>query len=208
MYRFECVNKCAPRTDKHEHAFFRTVTHCNTLLHNATQCNTMQHNATHTLTGSMLESGPIPSSSWTYDPLILIFSLSYSFLVFLIMLNFIIAIVSLNSNHTSQCVVVWCKLSGVMRATYIHTYIHTHIHTNIHTCKHTHIQTYKQMYIHSNICVYDKVVEAYMKVKEGIESTHTEQEFLTDIVSVFIAGFAYVTVRSLYLLCFTASNLI
>jgi len=58
------------------------------------------------------------------------------------------------------------------------------------------------------MCVYDKVVEAYMKVKEGIESTHTEQEFLTDIVSVFIAGFAYVTVRSLYLLCFTVSNLI
>ena len=61
--------------------------------------------------GSMLQSGATLSSFWTSDPLICIFSLSYSFLVFLIMLNFIIAIIveaymknkiEVESDHTEQ----------------------------------------------------------------------------------------------------------
>lgn len=79
--------------------------------------------------GSILQSGPILSSYWTFNPLIFIFSLSYSFFVFLIMLNFIIII----------------------------------------------------------------SVEAYMKVKDTVDSNHTEQEFFTNIVSVVVVAIKVVT---------------
>jgi len=51
----------------------------------------------------MLESGSTLSSYWTFDPLICVFSLSYSFLVFLIMLNFIIAIIGRGSYKYLKC---------------------------------------------------------------------------------------------------------
>ena len=43
------------------------------------------------LLGSMAQSGPIPSSYWSFDPLMLIYCLLYNFICFMFMLNFIIA---------------------------------------------------------------------------------------------------------------------
>jgi len=43
--------------------------------------------------GSMLESGAIGSAAWTNDPWLLFFQLTYNIIMFLIMLNFIIAII-------------------------------------------------------------------------------------------------------------------
>ena len=43
--------------------------------------------------GSMMESGAIGSAAWTNDPQLLIFQITYCVLMFLIMLNFIIAII-------------------------------------------------------------------------------------------------------------------
>ena len=45
--------------------------------------------------GSMMESGAIGSAAWTNDPQLLIFQITYCVLMFLIMLNFIIAIIGL-----------------------------------------------------------------------------------------------------------------
>jgi len=46
------------------------------------------------LLGSMLESGAIPSARWSFNPLIFIYLICYNFFMFMIMLNFIIAIIS------------------------------------------------------------------------------------------------------------------
>ena len=43
------------------------------------------------LLGNLAQSGPIPSSYWSFDPLMLIYILLYNFLCFMFMLNFIIA---------------------------------------------------------------------------------------------------------------------
>ena len=43
--------------------------------------------------GSMIQSGSTPNQYWSSDPLMLIYQLTYSLLLFLIMLNFIIAII-------------------------------------------------------------------------------------------------------------------
>ena len=43
--------------------------------------------------GSMMESGAIGSAAWTNDPWLLIYQLTYCIIMFLIMLNFIIAII-------------------------------------------------------------------------------------------------------------------
>ena len=44
------------------------------------------------LLGNMLESGEIKSNSWTSDPMLFIFQMVYLMLVFMVLLNFIIAI--------------------------------------------------------------------------------------------------------------------
>jgi len=43
--------------------------------------------------GNMMASGATPSMAWTNNPLLFFFQMTYIILVFLIMLNFIIAIV-------------------------------------------------------------------------------------------------------------------
>ena len=43
--------------------------------------------------GSLPTSGDVPSQWWTSDPALCIFALVFNFLVFMIMLNFIIAII-------------------------------------------------------------------------------------------------------------------
>jgi hypothetical protein len=45
------------------------------------------------LLGSMLSSGAIPSSTWSHDPFLLIYLMLYNLLFFMLMLNFIIAII-------------------------------------------------------------------------------------------------------------------
>ena len=64
-----------------------------------------------TLLGSMLASGATGSQTWTNDVMLLFFQLTYIVLVFLILLNFIIAIVveaymkvkaEIEASHTEQ----------------------------------------------------------------------------------------------------------
>ena len=45
------------------------------------------------LLGCMIKSGDIPSSTWSYHGLVMIYLILYNFFVFMIMLNFIIAII-------------------------------------------------------------------------------------------------------------------
>jgi len=52
--------------------------------------------------GSMIDSGSTPSQYWSSDPLVLVYQLTYSMLLFLIMLNFIIAIIVESYDHVKN----------------------------------------------------------------------------------------------------------
>jgi hypothetical protein len=99
------------------------------------------------LLGSMIESGAIPSSTWSYNTLIMLYLIFYNFFIFM------------------------CARTHKHTSTHQHTsYKHTHTNTHTHTCTRTY--THKHIHMHTRThSMYMLVSLLYVYEKESM-STH------------------------------------
>ena len=86
------------------------------------------------LLGSTIESGAIPSSTWSYNALIMLYLIFYNFFIFMY---------ARTHNHTIT-----------YTHTHAHTHAHTHTHTHTHTYTHTHLHTRHRTNTHTILHTY------------------------------------------------------